>query len=109
MTAEEALDEARRRGVRVRAAGPKLRWRCRGPLPDDLRDLLAAHKPALLAVLARTGPCPQCRRDRDESGRCWSCFDRPCASCGRPTGSAFIAHCIQCGSQVDAPPECATD
>jgi hypothetical protein len=53
MSAAEVLEQARRQGVEVFAAtGGKLGWRCRGPLPEGLRGLLAAHKDELLALLA---------------------------------------------------------
>jgi hypothetical protein len=103
VTAQDVLDLASRMGIRLRADGPRLRWRCRGPLPSDLRDLLVAHKPGLLAALQGYGPCQKCGRAPDEKGRCWNCFDRPCVGCGRPTGSAYIATCLPCGSRSDAP------
>jgi hypothetical protein len=98
MTAREILDLADVKRVRLWTDGTKLRWQCRGGLPDELRQLLVDHKPALLAALRLPGPCPNCGRDRDRKGRCWTCFDRPCVGCGRHTGSAFIATCISCGN-----------
>src|SRR5262245_14781637 len=53
MTARAVLEEALARGVGLQAVGGKLRWRCRGPLPDDLRTRLAAVKTELLGLLAQ--------------------------------------------------------
>jgi hypothetical protein len=52
MTPDEVLELVRSRGVTL-WAGPsgRLGWQCAGPLPDDLRQLLLEHKPALLALL----------------------------------------------------------
>jgi hypothetical protein len=56
MTACEILALARSRGVEVTATlRGTLRWRCPGPLPDDLRGLLVEHKPALLPLLGPSG------------------------------------------------------
>jgi hypothetical protein len=52
MTPAEVLALARARGVQVFAGtGGRLRWRCTGPLPGDLRKLLADHKVGVLALL----------------------------------------------------------
>ena len=52
MTPDEVLELVRSRGVTL-WAGPsgRLGWQCAGPPPDDLRQLLLEHKPALLALL----------------------------------------------------------
>jgi hypothetical protein len=49
---DELLALAQYRGIEL-SAGPegRLRWRCRGPLPEDLRRLLTEHKAALLELL----------------------------------------------------------
>jgi hypothetical protein len=52
------LEEARRRGIELIPAGGKLRWRCRGRLPEDFRTLLLAHKEALLNLLTNRCPTP---------------------------------------------------
>jgi hypothetical protein len=103
VTPTEILGLARAKGVYLWAHGAKLRWRCRGYLPDDLRLLFAANKQELLESLRVGGSCRKCGRERDEKGRCWTCFDRPCVGCGRSTGSAFIATCFPCGNGPDAP------
>jgi hypothetical protein len=52
MIPDELLKLVRSRGVSVWAAAPdRLRCRCRGPLPDDLRQLVLEHKAGLLALL----------------------------------------------------------
>lgn len=40
--------------------------------------------------------CPNCDGILTEQAVCWKCCDRPCAGCGRPTGSAFILYCWPC-------------
>jgi len=47
--------------------------------------------------------CPNCRQKLDEKQRCWRCHDRICV-CGRMTGSAFLATCLQC--DVASPRAC---
>jgi hypothetical protein len=66
MSAAAVLERARRQGVEL-SAGPdgKLRWRCPAPLDDGLRADLAAHKAALLALLA---PPPAPPWDAAEAG-----------------------------------------
>jgi hypothetical protein len=62
-------------------------------MTPDLYEQLSAQKLALLAYLV----CQICRRPLDDKGRCWTCFYRVCETgCGRQTGSAFIALCLQC-------------
>lgn len=52
MTAPDVLAEVRAAGVQLHATPEgNLHWRCPGPLPDRLRQLLAAHKADLLALL----------------------------------------------------------
>jgi hypothetical protein len=92
----ELLDVCRARGVELTAAGDRL-W-LRGPaeaVDDAIRGELGAHKAKLIAALVPT--CPECNRPTDEKRRCWSCHNRGCKVCGRPTGSAFIAKCVCCG------------
>jgi hypothetical protein len=93
-TVAELLAECGRRGVVVTAVGDRLR--VRGPVGavKALRSVLIAHKPEIIAALAR---CPSCRQPTDDKRRCWHCHDRACERCGRQTGSAFIAHCVACG------------
>jgi hypothetical protein len=56
VTAAAVLAEARAAGVRLHATPEgELHWRCRGPLPERLRQLLAAHKPELLALMREEG------------------------------------------------------
>ena len=56
------LVELARRGVELRAAGDRLRYRPRSAMTPDLADRLAAHRADLLAVLAaaddRADRCP---------------------------------------------------
>jgi hypothetical protein len=51
MTAADILDRARAAGVELFATAGRLRWRCRGQLPDELRQLLQANKTAVLRLL----------------------------------------------------------
>jgi hypothetical protein len=52
MTAADVLDHAHAAGVEL-STTPKgnLRWRCRGGLPKEVRQALAAHKAELLELL----------------------------------------------------------
>lgn len=99
MTTYEVLQEATANGIELTVQGSKLRWRCRGSLPDSIRDLLIEYKPELLKLLHQqnSSPCPKCGKPRDQKGRCWKCCDRDCLVCHRSTGSAFIQTCIPCG------------
>jgi hypothetical protein len=59
ITARFVLEEARRRKSEpIPAPGGKLRWRCRGKLPDDFRGLLLANKDALVSLLTNSCPTP---------------------------------------------------
>src|SRR5262249_47255594 len=40
--------------------------------------------------------CPDCQEPLAAKFICWTCCDRLCSTCGRPTGSAFIEVCWQC-------------
>ena len=66
MTALEALQEARRRGIVLTSAGTALRFR--GPknaLSEDLRRELKRNKPEILNLLVEarsTYPCTRCER-----------------------------------------------
>lgn len=95
MTATELLDECRARGVELTAVGDRLRLSGpAGAVEDALRAKLRARKTDLVAALTST--CPGCQRPIDEKRRCWHCHYRACGTCGRPTGSAFLARCICC-------------
>jgi hypothetical protein len=52
VTAAELLGALRTRGVELRAAGDRLRFRPVAAVPPDELAALRAHKPALLALLA---------------------------------------------------------
>ncbi len=40
--------------------------------------------------------CPTCDKTLNADLACWNCCDRLCASCHKPTGSAFVAVCWSC-------------
>ena len=95
MTPASVLELCRSRGVELTVAGDRL-W-IRGPaaaVDDTLRAELGTHKRELIQVIIAT--CPECKRPTDRKRRCWSCHNRSCELCGKPTGSAFIALCICC-------------
>lgn len=94
MTAADVLATCRARGVALTARDDRLRFAAPpGVVDDGLRELLAAHK---LELLALVGPCPGCGRPLD-AGRCWWCHDRRCTVCRtRSTGSAFLTACLAC-------------
>ena len=51
MTAAELVQQVRRHGVELVAAGDRIRYRPRTALPTELRAELAAHKPEVLQHL----------------------------------------------------------
>jgi hypothetical protein len=99
-TAVKLLARCRAAGVElgVGSGGASLLWEAEADPPAELLAELAANKAVLLALIRGPfGNCDQCGRSLDDKRRCWRCCDRPCADCGRPTGSAFIARCTPCG------------
>ena len=61
MTATAVLELARAAGVELSATPEgNLRWRCRGALPDELREALVACKGGLLKLLAAEVISPEC-------------------------------------------------
>ena len=66
MTAHQALQEARRRGIVLTPAGTVLRFR--GPkdaMSEELKHALKKHKPEIIAILGEvrsTYPCSRCKR-----------------------------------------------
>ena len=83
MNASQLLADLQRRGVRLAATGDRLSVDApKGALTDELRQLLAAHKLELLALLEDdprpTRPCHSChsmkwRRRPPERGGRWLC------------------------------------
>ena len=73
MTAHQALQEARHRGITLTPAGTTLRFR--GPkdaLSEELKRELVRHKPEIIALLVEdhaTYPCGQVRAIRICRGR----------------------------------------
>ena len=65
MTAQQAIQEARRRGITLTPAGTKLRYRGpEGSLGDDFKRELKKNKPEIIALLKepRSGyPCARCQ------------------------------------------------
>lgn len=56
MSANAILEEARHLGIELSATDAgKLRWRSLGPIPDDLRQRIAAHKGDLISKLIPVG------------------------------------------------------
>lgn len=45
--------------------------------------------------------CGKCQQTLGPKGECWTCHDRPCATCRKPTGSAFLSMCWACGVNED--------
>jgi len=66
VTAHEALQETRRRGIKLTPAGTTLRFHGpKGALSGELREALTEHKPEIIALLAEgvaTYPCIRCDR-----------------------------------------------
>lgn len=96
LTALALLAELESRGVTLETDGRRIRWRPAAKMPDDLAVQVTAMKAELVSLLDPAW-CGSCGGRVDDRRRCWRCCDRPCVRCSRPTGSAFIAHCDQCG------------
>lgn len=95
MTPAELLDQCRSRGVELTTAGDQLHFRApAGTVDGKLRAALRRHKSALIAIVA--GKCALCGRPVGAKRQCWSCLDRACDRCGKPTGSAFQVYCYPC-------------
>ena len=66
MTAQQAIEEARSRGIVLTPAGAKLRFHGpKGALNEELKRALAKHKPEILNILEEdrsTYPCSRCER-----------------------------------------------
>lgn len=66
MTAQEAIREARRRGIVLTPAGPTLHFRGpKGALREELKRELKRHKSAIIALLVEGCPtytCSRCER-----------------------------------------------
>ena len=64
MTAHEALQEAKRRGIILTPRGTAIRFRApRGALSEELKQELVRHKPAIIVLLGEglsTYPCTTC-------------------------------------------------
>jgi len=61
------------------------------------QSLLADVKPGDYLLQA----CPTCGGTLTSQGICWACCDRLCSSCGRLTGSAFLALCFPCEWKIE--------
>jgi TubC N-terminal docking domain len=94
VTPREVLAICQRRSVALSVAGERLKLSGpAGSLDEELKALLAEHKPALLELVA---PCPKCGRPMDAL-KCWHCHYRRCSTCKeRDTGSALISTCLPC-------------
>ena len=102
--AAELLARCRAAGVQlgVVSGGASLLWEANTDPPAGLLADLAANKAAVLELVRGPhGNCGQCGRALDIKRRCWRCCDRPCADCGRPTGTAFVARCCACGHRFN--------
>ena len=66
MTAHQAIQEARRRGITLTPAGATLRFvGPKGALNEELRRELKRHKPEIITLLGEgpsTYPCSRCER-----------------------------------------------
>ena len=66
MTAHQALQEARHRGITLTPAGTALRFvGPKGALNEELKLALKKHKPSIIALLEEgrpTHPCSRCER-----------------------------------------------
>ncbi len=109
-TAAVLLADLRRQGFTLAPAGNGIWVRPASRLSPEMRQAIAAHRSALLALLgespapppAPTVPVALPQHDHRlpcvcPAGVCWRCCNRPCEVCGQPTGSAFIRTCCGCG------------
>ena len=80
MTATEIIQDLRRLGVQLEAAGDRLRFRPKEAMTPDLLALLVQYKPDILAALSTKARI----RGRDETVEtaaetCWHCHgERTC-------------------------------
>src|SRR5262245_3414899 len=102
--AEGLLADLRSRGVELETDGKRLRWRPSELVTAPQAETIRFHQGAIVALLLATESvtrCTSCRRPLDSKRRCWRCCDRACESCGRPTGSAFLALCLLCENEPE--------
>src|SRR5262245_51441418 len=102
MTPAAMLADLRSRGVELETDGQRLRWRPAFLVSAGTQESILLHKQDLIDLLSLPGGaqgprCPRCGWPLDSALRCVKCFDRPCADCGRPTGSYFVLRCVACG------------
>jgi hypothetical protein len=100
MTATDLLRRMESEGYTlVLVASGKVRVRPASQLDNATIDAIKEHKAELVSLLRwrlERDACPTCRRPLDNRRACWKCCDRLCETCGRQTGSAFIAVCLSC-------------
>ena len=106
MTAAEILEDLRRRGVTLVAEGDRLRFYPKAAVPLETRDLMARHKPDLLALVRETRPAYSPWPDRlPPLGPRWVGPFTACALCERGTWARFgdTPLCLTCalGADVD--------
>ena len=106
MTAIDIIQDLRRRGVELQAAGDRLRFRPAGAIPPDLLERLREHKAEIIAALETTTVRARVR-GADEvvptanPEECWHCHGLRicrCALCGqRSEGMVWKeAQCLAC-------------
>ena len=104
MTAAEILEDLRRRGVTLVAEGDRLRFHPKTAVPPETRDLLARHKPELLALVRgnRPGYSPWPDRLPALGPRRVGPFTA-CALCERGTWARFgdTPLCLPCAQEAD--------
>ena len=104
VTARELLAALRSRGVSLETDGRRIRYRPAALVDADTAATIQALKAELVPLL-NPEFCGGCGGRVDAVRRCYVCCDRPCLACGRLTGSAYVQHCIPCGSLLpDDPP-----
>lgn len=67
-------------------------------LTEEDKTEIRTLRDGLIKVVA--GRCTGCRRLLDDKSACWKCWKRKCETCGRDTGSCFIANCLPCQAKI---------
>lgn len=102
MNLSQALRLIRASGVELVQKGDGFAVRGGAAERESVKPAILEHRAEIVTrIRAGTLACKSCKRVVDERFVCWTCQNRPCESCGRPTGSPFIANCDPCALGVN--------
>jgi hypothetical protein len=108
MSADELLLELDQRGIRLEAAGDRLRYHPRTALPPELLARLRTHKGDVLALLGRSAtptarlpPSASCRITAEPTKPVCLCGARTCLDVPIHGGQSVRRDCGGCGRFID--------